>query len=1097
MSLTRNRTRTRLVAWVAALITSTAALVCSTPATQSWADTAPPDTSLPKTVSSDALPTVQVDGVVLTQVIVGNRVFAGGDFDFARPALAEPGVSQTARHSLLSYNLTTGVLDPSFAPELNGEVKALAVSADGQTLYVAGSFTEVGTTKRSRFAAFDVASGALTSFAPAPNYTVLGLFTSGTTLYLGGSFNNIKKKSTDTLVYDRVGAAAVDTVTGDILPFDPLANNGAVRQIIASPDRSKVILGGNFTTVNGSGSPGYGLAAVSASNGDSLPLPLNSLVRNAGDNAAIMSLAATPDGFYGSGYAFSKADGNLEGAFRATWDGDLTWVEDCHGDTYSVYPAAGAVYVAGHPHYCGNVGGFPQTSPTWTYHRALAFTPAATGVVGREQLGYFNFEGKPRPTLLNWFPDMDTGKRTGKTQGPWNVTGNDQYVLYAGEFLRVNGKKQQGLVRFAHPSSGAALNKDGPQVADGNFVPTIRPFAQGLRLSWPANWDRDNELLTYTVTRNGNTTTPVYTTTQRSTFWSRPNLSFIDTGVTPGVTYSYRLKVTDPYGNVRTGTSVSATATGGATLSTYDRAVLNNSPRSYWPLGETTGTNVDDLAGSDIATRGSGVTTGVPGAITGDGTAYRFNGAGTAFVAGGALTTGPDIFSAEAWFKTTSNRGGKILSFGSSKTGNSTSSDRQIYLSNAGRVYFGVRPGAVRTVNSTATFNNGQWHHVVATLSPQSMRLYVDGQLVGSRTDVMNAQIYDGYWRIGGDTMSGWTDNPTSGFLAGDIDQAAVYPDALSAATVEAHYALRSGPPANVAPTASFTSAANNLALSVNGSGSSDSDGTITSYAWTFGDGGTATGANASHTYTSAGVYPVKLTVTDNEGATGSVTRSVTVSSAPVDTPFVSDGFERTVASGLGTADVGGVWTTSSSSGFAVNGGAGIAKSTTAGTTRTAYLGSTLRDSTDATLTFSSDKAATGGGISLTVSGRRVSTTEDYRAEVKISNAGKLTLSLPALQGSSTAVPLANPVTLAGTVTAGDQVHVRLQVFGTNPTTVRAKVWVGSAAEPSAWTATGSSSYAGLQRTGAVGFITYLSSSATNAPVNVSILKLEAKPVIP
>ena len=44
------------------------------------ADTVPPDPSVPETVSAAALPTVQINGVVWDQVIVGNRVFATGQF---------------------------------------------------------------------------------------------------------------------------------------------------------------------------------------------------------------------------------------------------------------------------------------------------------------------------------------------------------------------------------------------------------------------------------------------------------------------------------------------------------------------------------------------------------------------------------------------------------------------------------------------------------------------------------------------------------------------------------------------------------------------------------------------------------------------------------------------------------------------------------------------------------------------------------------------------------------------------------------------------------------------------------------------------------
>ena len=90
---------------------------------------------------------------------------------------------------------------------------------------------------------------------------------------------------------------------------------------------------------------------------------------------------------------------------------------------------------------------------------------------------------------------------------------------------------------------------------------------------------------------------------------------------------------------------------------------------------------------------------------------------------------------------------------------------------------------------------------------------------------------------------------------------------------------------ANVAPTASFTSTPTNLAVAFDGSASSDSDGTIASYAWTYGDGATGTGASPNHTYAAAGTYTVTLTVTDNVGATGTVSHDVTVAPAANNPP--------------------------------------------------------------------------------------------------------------------------------------------------------------------------------------------------------------------
>jgi PKD repeat protein len=72
------------------------------------------------------------------------------------------------------------------------------------------------------------------------------------------------------------------------------------------------------------------------------------------------------------------------------------------------------------------------------------------------------------------------------------------------------------------------------------------------------------------------------------------------------------------------------------------------------------------------------------------------------------------------------------------------------------------------------------------------------------------------------------------------------------------------------------------LSCSFDASGSSDPDGTIASYAWTFGDGGTATGKTATHTYASAGSYTATLTVTDDKGATDTVTNTVTAGASAI-----------------------------------------------------------------------------------------------------------------------------------------------------------------------------------------------------------------------
>jgi aqualysin 1 len=85
-------------------------------------------------------------------------------------------------------------------------------------------------------------------------------------------------------------------------------------------------------------------------------------------------------------------------------------------------------------------------------------------------------------------------------------------------------------------------------------------------------------------------------------------------------------------------------------------------------------------------------------------------------------------------------------------------------------------------------------------------------------------------------------------------------------------------PPANVAPTASFTYSCTGLTCDFTDT-SNDSDGSVVGWSWGFGDGSTSAEQSPSHTYAADGTYTVQLTVTDDDGATGSTSQSVSVNS--------------------------------------------------------------------------------------------------------------------------------------------------------------------------------------------------------------------------
>ena len=152
-------------------------------------------TALPEPARADVLPAPQIDGVVWKQVIVGNTVYVGGEFQNARPFGSAAGVNTVTRSNMLAYNLSTGALDTTFAPSFNAKINDMAVTPDHTKLVVVGTFTMVDGVPRNRVAVFDLpADGSTngialsTTVVPSVNAETTSVAASDTTLYFGGWF---------------------------------------------------------------------------------------------------------------------------------------------------------------------------------------------------------------------------------------------------------------------------------------------------------------------------------------------------------------------------------------------------------------------------------------------------------------------------------------------------------------------------------------------------------------------------------------------------------------------------------------------------------------------------------------------------------------------------------------------------------------------------------------------------------------------------------------------------------------------------------------------------------------------------------------------
>jgi PKD repeat protein len=145
---------------------------------------------------------------------------------------------------------------------------------------------------------------------------------------------------------------------------------------------------------------------------------------------------------------------------------------------------------------------------------------------------------------------------------------------------------------------------------------------------------------------------------------------------------------------------------------------------------------------------------------------------------------------------------------------------------------------------------------------------------------------FGNFEEIDAGTQPGWTDGPNNSIY--DMDGSTLStnqypPEGIQGpldpnAENQAPVAIANGPySGDVDKPVSFSS-----------SGSNDSDGSLATYHWSFGDGNTSNESNPTHTYSAADTYTVNLTVTDDQGATGSDTSTAIITVPPVNEPDIN-----------------------------------------------------------------------------------------------------------------------------------------------------------------------------------------------------------------
>lgn len=208
----------------------------------------------------------------------------------------------------------------------------------------------------------------------------------------------------------------------------------------------------------------------------------------------------------------------------------------------------------------------------------------------------------------------------------------------------------------------------------------------------------------------------------------------------------------------------------------YESEVLADTPRGYWRLGESEGTTAADASGkSHPGTYKNTPTLGVAGAIGGN-TGVKFDGASKEFVevADHADLDLGDTFTLEAWVKR--EKGGvnqTIISKGSGAY--------QIRIEEEENKFQLLRQGTAILSYGAVIPEDGKWHHVVATKSGSTRKMYVDG--VQGATGGTNSTCANTATALRIAVTTEASEQTTGG-----IDEVAVYATALSEARIKAHY---------------------------------------------------------------------------------------------------------------------------------------------------------------------------------------------------------------------------------------------------------------------------------------------------------------------
>jgi hypothetical protein len=300
-----------------------------------------------------------VVGVVYALTQVGDRTYIGGSF---------ASLNGIPRANVAAIR-GDGTLDPTWKPDTDGVVYAMAASNDGTKIFLGGTFTTVGGQAKARLAAVTPDTGALVAgWTGTASDKIRAMATdNGDRLYVGGNFNSVAGRAFPKL-------AAVSQTTGAAVSTFVPRPNGNLIALTVSDDGSRVYAGGSFTALNGITRKGN--AEINATTA----APTSFAPQMGG---VTIALDVTP-----SGRLFASTSNNRLAAYDTGSDSTAEYVIQSSGEVQGILALDDEVYVGGH--FASHFGGAPRVqvaSLVTSTGQVTDWAPAVRGWYGVWALG--------------------------------------------------------------------------------------------------------------------------------------------------------------------------------------------------------------------------------------------------------------------------------------------------------------------------------------------------------------------------------------------------------------------------------------------------------------------------------------------------------------------------------------------------------------------------------------------------------------------------------------------------------------------------------------------------------------------------------------